>query len=90
MIRKAILGAAVVVLAAGFFFGRDVFSYATTSVGWVKGSVKNSVPIEFEIERARKMVKNLVPDIRKNMHTIAQEEVELERLIGKSPISRPA
>ena len=26
------------------------------------------------------MVKNLVPDIRKNMHVIAQEEVEIERL----------
>jgi phage shock protein A len=38
------------------------------------------VPIEFEIERARRMVKNLVPDIRKNMHVIAQEEVEVERL----------
>ncbi len=26
------------------------------------------------------MVKNLVPDIRRNMHVIAQEEVEIERL----------
>ena len=43
-------------------------------------SVKSQVPIEFEIERARRMVKNLVPDIRKNMHVIAQEEVEIERL----------
>ena len=46
----------------------------------MKQTVRNSVPVDFEIERWRKMVKNLVPDIRKNMHVIAQEEVEVERL----------
>jgi predicted nucleic acid-binding Zn-ribbon protein len=63
-----------------FFLGRDAFSYMKTSAGWVSESVKSNIPIEFEIERARKMVKDLVPDIRRNMHVIAQEEVELERL----------
>jgi chromosome segregation ATPase len=62
------------------FFGRDAASYIRTSAGWVKDSVKSSVPVEFEIERARQMVKNLIPDIRRNMHVIAQEEVEVERL----------
>jgi chromosome segregation ATPase len=49
----------------------------------VKDSVRSSVPIEFEIDRARKMVKNLIPDIRRNMHVIAKEEVEVERLEGQ-------
>jgi hypothetical protein len=51
-----------------------------TSIGWMKDSVKDSVPLEFEIDRARKMVKNLLPDIRRAMHVIAKEEVEVERL----------
>jgi chromosome segregation ATPase len=38
------------------------------------------VPIDFEIERARNMIKDLTPEIRKNMHLIAKEEVEVERL----------
>ncbi len=80
MIKKAIISAAALVLLGGFLFGRDLFSYVGTSVGWVKDSVRDTVPIEFEIERARKMVKNLVPDIRKNMHAIAREEVEIQRL----------
>ncbi|NIP87327.1 MAG: hypothetical protein GTO03_17940 [Planctomycetales bacterium] len=46
----------------------------------MKDSVKEKVPVEFEIDRARKMVQNLLPDIRKAMHVIATEEVEVERL----------
>lgn len=80
MIKKAIIAGAAVTLLGVFLFGRDAASYVATSVGWVKDSVKNSVPIEFEIERARKMVRDLVPDIRSNMHVIAREEVEIERL----------
>ena len=80
MLRKAIFTVGGLTLLSLFFFGRDAASYVGTTLGWVKSSVKNSVPVEFEIERARSMVKNLVPDIRKNMHVIAQEEVEVERL----------
>jgi peptidoglycan hydrolase CwlO-like protein len=80
MIRKMLVTVAGASLLAVLFFGRDAVSYMSTSVGWVKESVKSNVPVEFEIERARRMVKNLVPDIRRNMHVIAQEEVEIERL----------
>lgn len=80
MIKKTMFVGSAALLAGVLFFGRDVFSYMGTSVGWVKDSVKSSVPVEFEIERARKMVKDLVPDIRKNMHMVAKEEVEVERL----------
>lgn len=80
MIKKMILGAVVAVLAAGFFLGRDAASYVRTSVGRLKDSVRNNVPTEFQIERARGMIKGLVPEIRKNMHAIAKEEVEVEQL----------
>ncbi len=80
MIKKTLVMVAGATLLALLFFGRDAASYMSTSFGWMKDSVKSSVPVEFEIERARRMVKNLVPDIRKNMHVIAKEEVEIERL----------
>ncbi len=80
MIKKTFVAVAGLGLLSVLFFGRDAASYVCTSVGWMKDSVKSQVPIEFEIERARRMVKNLVPDIRRNMHVIAQEEVEIERL----------
>jgi chromosome segregation ATPase len=80
MIKKALVTVGGVTLLTVLFFGRDAASYVTTSFGWVKDSVKSQLPVEFEIERARRMVKDLVPDIRRNMHVIAQEEVEIERL----------
>ncbi|HEX5442558.1 MAG TPA: hypothetical protein VFW87_01960 [Pirellulales bacterium] len=80
MIRKTLVAVAGFGLLSVLFFGRDAASYLSTSFGWMKDSVKSQVPVEFEIERARRMVKDLVPDIRKNMHVIAQEEVEIERL----------
>lgn len=80
MCKKIVMAATGLCLVLGLFFGRDAASYVGTSVGWVKDSVKNSVPPEFELERARRMVKELVPDIRKNMHVIAQEEVEVARI----------
>jgi chromosome segregation ATPase len=80
MIKKGFCAAGVLGLLAVIFFGRDAVSYVCTSAGRVTDSVRNSVPIEFEIDRARRMVKQLVPDIRRNMHVIAKEEVEVERL----------
>jgi len=80
MVKKAILGGAGAALVCLVLFGREAASYVGTTVGWCKDSVKGSVPISFEIDRARRMVKDLVPDIRKNMHMIAKEEVEVDRL----------
>jgi len=80
MLKKGLIVAAGAALLGGLIFGPDALSYVGTSLGWVKQSVRESVPIEFEIERARGMCKDLVPDIRKNMHVIAKEEVEVERL----------
>jgi chromosome segregation ATPase len=78
-LRKLVVFVAAIAVLGGFFLGRDAYSYVATAAGWVKDSVRNSVPVEFEIERARKLVKELVPDIRRTMHVIAQEEVEVER-----------
>jgi hypothetical protein len=84
MLKRVIWGGAgATVLAMLLFGGREAVSYVRTSAGWVKESVKSNVPIEFEIERARRMVKDLVPDIRKNMHVIATEEVEVDQLAKK-------
>ena len=37
------------------------------------------MPVDFEIDRARQMIQDLVPEVRKNMHVIAKEEVEVQR-----------
>jgi chromosome segregation ATPase len=80
MLKKSLVVGGALVLLLGLFFGRDACSYLTTSSRWVKDTVKTNVPIEFQIDRARQMIKDLDPEIRQNMHLIAKEEVEIEKL----------
>ncbi len=80
MIKKTLMAVGGLSLLGVLVFGRNVCSYVTTSAERVRDSVRESVPIGFEIDRARKMVRDLVPDIRRCMHVIAKEEVEVERL----------
>jgi chromosome segregation ATPase len=80
MIRKALVGTGIALLLGLFFFGRDMLSYVRTSAGYMKQSINDSVPMEFQIDRARTMINDLVPEIRKNMQVIAREEVEVEQL----------
>jgi chromosome segregation ATPase len=80
MIRKLLFVSAGLVLVGLFLFGRHAASYVGTGAGWVRDTVKDSVPLNFELDRARNMVNNLKPEIQKNMHVIAKEEAEVERL----------
>lgn len=80
MIKKAIVAAGVLVVLGVLVFGTEVISYVRTSAGVVSDAVHDRVPIEFQIERARDLIENLVPDIRKALHVIAKEQVEVERL----------
>jgi chromosome segregation ATPase len=84
MLKKSIVIGAGIVLLLGLFFGR---SHMLTAVGIVKQSVKDSVPVEFELKRARQMIRDLQPEIEKNMHKIAREETDvakLERRVAES------
>jgi chromosome segregation ATPase len=80
MFKRMIFSTFGLVVLGMIFFGRDAASYVGTSFSRLKDSVKSAMPVEFEIDRARRMVKDLVPDIQRNMHVIAQEEVQLDQL----------
>ncbi len=80
MLKKAVITGLGAALLVGFLFGRDAASYLQTTCSAVTNGVKESVPVDFEIDRARKMITSLDPEIRKNMHVIAKEEVEVDRI----------
>jgi hypothetical protein len=46
----------------------------------VKTAVKDSIPIEFEIKRARDLLEALVPEMHANLKIVAGEEVEVANL----------
>jgi chromosome segregation ATPase len=80
MVKKGIFLSAAVAVLVGLLFGREGFSHVKTSLGCLRQSVRESVPVEFEISRARQMIKDLDPEIHRNMHLIAKEEVEVKHL----------
>jgi chromosome segregation ATPase len=69
----------VTVLGA-LIFGSDMFSYARSSAKSVQTMVKDGVPMEFELQRARDMIEDILPELRANVRVIAQEEVEIAHL----------
>ncbi len=80
MFKKMILSVVAAALLGGVLLGSNALSYLTTSYDRVSQSVEDSVPLEFQIDRARKMVRDLEPEVRRSMHVIAKEEVEVEQL----------
>jgi chromosome segregation ATPase len=80
MFKNLIIGIVATALVTGVLLGSNVMSYLTTSYERVTQSVEDSVPLEFQIDRARKMVRDLEPEIRRSMHVIAKEEVEVKQL----------
>ena len=80
MIRKTLMGVVAAGLLGGLIFGKDLFSYVRTSASSVQEAVKAEVPLEFEITRARDIVEDLVPEIRRCMHLIAEQQVDIERM----------
>lgn len=80
MIKKAIITSLGVMLATGLLFGTSAVSYVKTAYNRVTTSVEESVPLEFQIDRARNLVQDLDPEIRNAIHVIAKEEIALERL----------
>jgi chromosome segregation ATPase len=61
-------------------FGGDAWSYLRTGMRNTHAAVADQIPIEFQLERARNMIKDLDPEIAKNMRIIAKEEVEIAGL----------
>ena len=80
MLKKSLYGGGGVIVLLLLLFGRSTFSYVSTAFSRARDSVRSSVPVGFELDRARKEVDRITPEVRKNMHLIAQEEVKVEQL----------
>jgi hypothetical protein len=81
--RKSTLKSGVLLAAAAYAlmtFGPATWSYLSTATRLATGKLKSNVPLEFELERAKTMISDMIPDVRQNMLLIAQEEVGVEEL----------
>ena len=79
-LKKSVLIGVGIFVIGGFLFGKDVVSYVSSSAKSVQSAVKDAVPIEFELCRARDLLDEIIPEMHANIRLIAQEEVEVAAL----------
>jgi hypothetical protein len=82
-VKWGVMGTVGLGLLGGIVFGSDIISYAKSSAKGVRTVVKDSVPIEFELRRARDLLEEIIPEMHANIRLISQEEVEVAALKGE-------
>ncbi len=80
MLKKILLGSVIVLGIGALVFGRSGVSYIKTGYHSIRETIKEQIPLEVEIKRARDMVDGLKPEIANNLKVIAREEVEVAKL----------
>jgi len=90
MLWKAIkLGALTAAGAAtlgGLVFGADLASYVRSSYSSVSHAVKDNIPIDFQLRRAKDLLDATGPEMRNNVRLMAEQEVDIGEL--KTDIAR--
>lgn len=79
-LRYGLAGVGGAMLLGLLVFGTDLISYVSTSTGELRATVRDSVPIEFELQRARNLIDEILPEIHANVRLIAEDEVEIAAL----------
>ena len=78
--KKLILGGTAAALLSTVAIGTPFISYARTGASWVSESASETLPIEWELKRARQMISDLQPEIKRAAKQIALEKVDVARL----------
>jgi peptidoglycan hydrolase CwlO-like protein len=79
-IKKLFLAAGVVATVLAVLTFTKMGSYARTAWSKARDGAAKQVPIEFEIERIKNEITQLIPDLKKNLSVVAEEMAAVERL----------
>jgi hypothetical protein len=80
MLKKMIVGTVVAGGIALLVLGPAVFSHVRHAIGAVREGVSEAFPIEYELQRAEKLVREIGPEIDKAKRAVAEEQVEIADL----------
>ncbi|MFM7315944.1 MAG: hypothetical protein ACKO5E_03250, partial [bacterium] len=83
LIKKSVVAGVLGMVALGAVFGTPAGSYARTAFFKIRSVAKDSVPVQFEIDRARQEVHQLEPAIRQHIEVLARAEEDVKRLDGE-------
>ena len=73
-------GLLVFFLGAFLLFGAELTSMIQTSARSLQDSARQAVPVEFELQRAKDKVNEILPDLQSQVRMIAEEEVAIASL----------
>jgi peptidoglycan hydrolase CwlO-like protein len=83
-LKTAIVGGVSALVLGTLVLGTSWISYVRTAKNEVQTAVEDAIPMEFQLKRAKDMLKNdLEPEIKKMKHSVAESQVEVERLQAK-------
>lgn len=83
-LKTAIVGGVSALALGTLVLGTSWVSYVRTAKNEVADAVEESIPIDFQLKRAKDMLENeLEPEIRKMKHAVAESQVEVEHLQAK-------
>ncbi len=83
MIKKAIIGGAIVLGLSYLLLGTSVFSYIQSAYQSAVRAVDQNVPIDAKIEHAKNLIEQLESELKQDVHTWAEAKAELKTLQPK-------
>lgn len=80
MVKWAVLGTLAVGATGYVLFGTHIGSYIGTAASSIREGVAESIPIDFELKRARNLIREIDPQLYDARRELAQSEVDLENV----------
>ena len=80
LIKLGTLATGGALLASGLVFGTELGSYVRSSYHEMRASVKDNIPIDFQLRRARDLLAGVDPELHNNIRLVAEQEVEIANL----------
>lgn len=78
--KWTLIGVLATGVAGWFVFGDRFYSYFSTMAGSMRDKVRSQVPVDFELRRAERLIRDIEPQIHGCKREVAQAEVNLENL----------
>jgi len=80
LIKLGTLATGGALLASGLVFGTELGSYVRSSYHDMRASVKDNIPVDFQLRRARDLLAGVDPELHNNIRLVAEQEVEIANL----------
>ena len=80
LVKLGTLATGGALLASGLVFGTEMGSYVRSSYHEMRASVKDNIPVEFQLRRARDLLAGVAPELHNNIRLVAEQEVEIANL----------